>query len=483
MEYIFVSLLNKSLVAGWMILAVMLFRFIFPKAPKGIRCVLWGLVGIRLVCPFTIESIVSLIPSTKVITPQITMMREPVIDSGVSTINGLVNLVITELFRPDPATSVNPLQIYIFIASWLWLIGIGVLILYTIASYLHFRYLLRDAVLIDEQCLEVSEDVTRKLIFQSDRISQSLVFGVLKPRIYIPYSLEKEELGNVIAHEKMHIKRKDFIGKPLAFFIAIVYWFQPLVWIAYVLFSKDIELACDERVIQNMDFEQRKSYSKALLDCSSPRKLKLTCPLAFGENNVKNRIKTVLSYHRPKKLLVAGACIVAVLTCILFMTNPVSGSKTPVTEPPVLVMQDALSSSMSFRYIKCSGSYSWGYPDEFMSGRFVDIEACGNAPLFSVEAGNYIQLKQYNRIDYVPCLISFVDELNKDIEPDCMILEEYDSYAINNIEAEAIQTTELISSLVKIKPNRVYVLTAEWHRENMEKNKCYGTVTYVFVTE
>ena len=166
MENIFLSVLNRSLVAGWMILAVMLFRGLFPKVPKNIRCVLWGLVGIRLLCPFTLESIVSLIPSAEVITPQIMMAKEPEIDSGISVINNLVNPIITETFRPNMAYSANPLQIYVFIAGWVWVIGIGVLLLYTIGSCIHFRYLLRDAVLMDETFLKNSEDISPKYIFR-----------------------------------------------------------------------------------------------------------------------------------------------------------------------------------------------------------------------------------------------------------------------------------------------------------------------------
>ncbi len=482
MENIFLSVLNRSLVAGWMIMAVILFRGLFPKVPKNIRCVLWGLVGIRLVCPFTIESIVSLIPSTKVVTPQIMFEGEPGIDSGVPVINSLVNPIITEMFRPNPATSANPLQIYVFIASRLWLIGIAALLLYTIGSYIHFRYLLRDAVLMDEKVLLCPEDISKKYIFQSDRISQSFVFGTWRPRVYIPFTLAREELDSAIAHEKMHIKRKDYIWKPFAFFIAIVYWFQPFVWVAYILFSKDIELACDERVIRKMDLEERKLYSKALLDCSSPKKLKLTCPLAFGENNVKNRIQNVLSYQRPKKILVAVACIVALVTSIGFMTNPVSGSKTPVTKPPTLALQDALSSYMMIDYIDSTGTYSWSYPVDHLFGQMMNIESDGDAPLFSVKRDNELQLHTYNRIDYVPYLISFVTEMEENIEPDRMILTEYDVSAINNMEAKPLQTTELTSSLVKIKPNRVYVLSVEWDMEHMKKNKCYGDAEYVFVT-
>ena len=181
----------------------------------------------------------------------------------------------------------------------------------------------------------------------------------------------------------------------------------------------------------------------------------------------------------------------AIVISVVFMTNPVSGSKTPVTEPPTLVMQDALSSSMSLRFINHSGSYSWGsyswaypeYPDELRLGEFIELTVCGNTALSYVDSRNYIQLKQYNKIDYVPYLLSFVTDLDKDIEPDRMVLEEYEISAINNMETEAIQTIELTNSLVKIKPNRVYVLTADWNQENVKNNKFYGKVQYVFVTE
>ena len=485
METIFLAFLNRSLVAGWMILAVMLFRGLFPNVPKNIRCILWGLVGIRLICPFTLESIVSLIPSTNVITPQIMYDKEPVIDSGVSFINNLINPIITETFRPNMEYSANPLQIYVFMASVIWLIGIAVLILYTFGSYIRFRYLLRDAVLIDENLLKQSEDTVKKYIFQSDRISQALVIGVWKPRIYIPFTLAKEELYSVIAHEKMHIKRKDYIWKPLAFFIAIVYWFQPLVWIAYFLFSKDIELACDERVIRDMDLEQRKLYSKALLDCSSPKKLKLTCPLAFGENNVKTRIKNVLSYRRSKKGVVAVAGIVALLVVAFFMTNPISGGKSPVSPvkwPPKLTLQDAFSSQWNVKEINPCGTFSWGYEGN-VQGEMMWLESDGDDPLFSIKEEKYMQLKQYNLIDDVPYLISFVTDSGKIIKPDHVILTEYELNAIGNTKAKEVHRTEHTNSLLKLKRNRVYVLRAEWSQEDMKTNKCYGNATYVFVTK
>ncbi len=493
MEYIFLNILNQSLVASWLILAVILFRIVFPNVSKNLRCILWGLVGIRLICPFSIESVVSLIPSAKVVEPQIMYVKNPAIDSGILEINNLVNPVITETFQPNMADSANPLQVYVFIAAWIWMIGIVGLLVYTIGSYIRFRYLLRDAVWLEEKVEGISDTRMLKFIFQSDRISQPLVFGIFKPRIYIPFSLGKEGLASVIAHEKMHIQRKDFIWKPLAFLVTIVYWFHPLVWLAYVLFSKDIELACDERVIRDMDLEQRKSYSRALLNCSSPKKLKLTCPLAFGENNVKSRIKMVLCYHRPSKWMVWGACVVGLLISVFFMTNPASGGNEPViepsasgnkqsvTEPPTLVLQDSISSLLNLKYVDCAGGYSWDYLTDNPS-ESIHIEVDAEPPLCLVSDDCYVELKEYNKLEYVPYLISFETDFKESIEPDHITLTEYDISDINNVEAKGLQTTQITTSLLNLKSNRVYVLKAEWSDENVKENRCAGWAEYVFVT-
>ena len=447
----------------------------------------------------------------------------------MQSIDKLVNPVITETFRPNFAYSANPLQIYIFIASVVWVIGIATLLLYTAVSYIHFRYLLKDAVLMKENLLQ--EDIDKRYIFQSDRIEQSLVFGIVKPRIYIPYTLAKEELASVIAHEKTHIKRRDYIWKPLAFFIAILYWFHPLVWIAYVLFSRDIELSCDEGVIKNMDVEQRKSYSRALLDCSSPKKLKLTCPLAFGETNVKNRIKNVLNYKRPPFWILISAIIVAVLAAVFFMTNPETSindleagnktsangseagdetaennsdtddkisdsnmntkSKSVVNIPPDIVLEDTKSGKKIYED-RSTGTYSWTYfvgdiernfrepaskGDKF--GEWHSIEMCGESPLCYITEENYLSQSKDGSI----IQIKFVTNSNVIVEPEKITVSVYDLTAIGNAEAVELNSQEITNSTIKIESERVYLLNAYWNYEGEEAYEFSGNAQYIFVTE
>lgn len=311
MEQVFLELLNMSITASWLVLAIIIFRWIFKKAPKSLCVILWALVGIRLICPFSVESILSLIPSTETVPQNIMYMQNPEINSGIHALNSTINPVISDVFAPNPATSANPLQIVVYIASHIWVLGMIVMVLYTTISYICLKRKVREAVPI------------RDKVWMCDRIETPFILGVIRPNIYLPSSMSEEDVTYVLAHEKAHIKRHDHWWKPLGFALLTVYWFNPIIWIAYVLLCRDIELACDEKVLNEMGTEIKRAYSMALINCSVPRKMIAACPLAFGEIGVKERVKTVLNYKKPAFWVMIIAVVASVIVTVCFLTNPI----------------------------------------------------------------------------------------------------------------------------------------------------------------
>lgn len=310
MEAVFLKLLNMSINASWLVLAIVLLRFILKKAPKNIRVILWSLVGIRLVCPFSFESVLSLIPSKETVPQNIMMSPSPEIHTGFPSMNTAINPIISESLAPNPGDSVNPLQVITFIAAVLWLVGMAAMLIYTLVSYLLIRKKTNEAILLKEN------------IYIGDRIATPFILGVIKPKIYLPSGMNEADTAYVIAHEKAHIKRRDHLWKPLGFLLLTVYWFNPVLWLAYVLLCRDIELACDEKVISDMGTENKKPYAEALINCSVPRKLITACPVAFGETEVKGRIKSVLSYKKPALWLIIIAVLLSIAAAVGFMTDP-----------------------------------------------------------------------------------------------------------------------------------------------------------------
>ncbi len=310
MEAVFLKLLNMSINASWLVIAIVLLRFILKKAPKNIRVILWSLVGIRLVCPFSFESVLSLIPSKETVPQNIMMSPSPEIQTGFPSMNTAINPIVSESLAPNPGDSVNPLQVITFIAAVLWLVGIAAMLIYTLVSYLLIRKKTNEAILLKEN------------IYIGDRIATPFIIGVIKPKIYLPSGMNEADTAYVIAHEKAHIKRRDHLWKPLGFLLLTVYWFNPVLWLAYVLLCRDIELACDEKVISNMGTENKKPYAEALINCSVPRRLITACPVAFGETGVKGRIKSVLSYKKPALWLIIIAVLLSIAAAVGFMTDP-----------------------------------------------------------------------------------------------------------------------------------------------------------------
>ncbi|MGI6031000.1 MAG: M56 family metallopeptidase [Eubacteriales bacterium] len=310
MADLFVQILNMSISASWLILAVLVLRVVLRKAPRRIFVWLWGLVAFRLICPFTLESTLSLLPSGTTISPDIMTDAKPAIYSGVTAINNVVNPVLGESFAPNPAASANPMQIWMLILAIIWITGCALMLVYLTVSYIRLRRQVSTAVKIEAN------------LFQSERISSPFVLGIVHPKIYLPFLIEEKNKKYVVVHEQMHIRRGDHFWKLLGFLLLAVYWFHPLVWLSYVLLCRDIELACDERVIEELGMEQKADYSQALLTCSTRQRRVSACPLAFGEVGVKKRVKTILHYQKPAFWIVLATMVVCAGVAVCFLTNP-----------------------------------------------------------------------------------------------------------------------------------------------------------------
>ena len=316
MNELFLKIINMSISASWLVLAVLILRFVLKKAPKWINVLLWGIVAIRLICPFSFESQLSLIPSAETIPLNIGMDSTPTINSGISAINNAVNPIISQSNTPMAGASINPLQITIVIYEYIWIFGMIALALYTAISYWRLHRKVDTAVRYKDN------------IFQSENVSSPFVFGIIKPRIYLPFKMNGQDLEHVVAHEHAHIRRKDHWWKPLGFLLLTIHWFNPLMWMAYVLLCRDIELACDEKVIKELGNEQRGDYTQALVACSVNRRMIAACPLTFGEVGVKERVKSVMNYKKPALWVIIIAVIVCVGVAVCFLTNPKQDSYT-----------------------------------------------------------------------------------------------------------------------------------------------------------
>ena len=311
MSGIFLKLLNLSISASWLVLVVLALRLVLKRAPKWVNVLLWGMVALRLMLPFSIESALSLIPSAETLSPEVVRFDPaPTITSGVTIIDNAVNPSLSESFAAAPLASVNPLYVWTYLAGWVWLIGLAAMLLYALVSYLRLRRRVSASIPLREN------------IYVCDEVPSPFILGIVHPRIYLPSALDEAQRGSVLSHERAHLARRDHWWKPLGFALLAVYWFNPLLWLAYTLLCRDIELACDERVLRGMDAGQVKAYSSALLACSVPRRMIAACPLAFGEVGVGARVKNALRYKKPAFWVVAASVAVCVVVAVCFLTNP-----------------------------------------------------------------------------------------------------------------------------------------------------------------
>lgn len=323
---IFLKLLNMSITASWLILAVLGIRLLFRKIPKWITCLLWGVVAIRLIFPLSIESAFSLQLSAEPIRTSTMVEGElipyvPSVDSNIGVVENTVNPLLAEAFAYQETESVAPLQVFIGIAGSVWLSGMVVLLIFALVSMIKLRLRVREAVRYKEN------------IYICDAVKSPFILGIIKPRIYLSSALSEEEMDYIIAHERAHLKRKDHLWKPFGYLLLCIYWFNPLCWIAYIMLCKDIELACDEKVIKDMSFGDKKEYSRVLLFCATQRHLVMACPLAFGEVGVKERVKTVLNYKKPTFWITIAAIVVCAIVAICFLTNPAKEYQIRITIP------------------------------------------------------------------------------------------------------------------------------------------------------
>lgn len=329
MTKLFLTLLNIGIKAGWLILAVLLLRVILRKAPRWTVCLLWGVVALRLVFPFPIESVFSLIPSAQTVQMEIERMEKPEVYTGIGFVDEHVNPVITSQMAPEVEESVNPMQIIIWVAALVWIVGIVLFQTYTLVSYMELRRKVRISIPFRSsrqqlpRQLEWGENlkIYRK-IYVCDQMKSPFILGILNPKIYLPAGMDEAAYENIIQHEATHLKHGDQFWKPLGYLLMSVYWFQPLSWVAYAFFCKDMELACDERATMGMQKSEKASYCQTLLACSTNRQILAACPVAFGEVGVKERVKHVLNYKKPAFGIVLVACVVCIVTVVCFLTNP-----------------------------------------------------------------------------------------------------------------------------------------------------------------
>ena len=360
----FTRVLNTSIAASWLVLAVIVLRLVLKCAPKWTRVAMWGLVAFRLLCPFSVESVLSLIPSAEVIPQEILryggeqrnvpahleVVTNPVLLQGMQT-------EVSESVKVELAQSVDRIQTQMVVLNLVWWCGMLGMFLYAAVSYGILLYKVQTAVCWQDN------------IFQSEHVQEPFVLGIVRPRIYLPFRMSEEDIPFVLAHEQTHIQRKDNWWKPLGFVLLMIHWFNPVMWLAYVLFCRDIELACDEKVIKKLGRRARADYSKALLACSSNRKMIAGCPVAFGEVGVKERVKNVLSYKRPGFLLVLATIIAGLILAVCFLTDPV----TDVVEAKDVIKEDGDTKESGFMPL-WNENYKDGYSDTYLSTYSVAFE-------------------------------------------------------------------------------------------------------------
>lgn len=308
MTVFFAGLVKTAIGANWLILAAIFLRFLLKKAPRRITCLLWAIVVLRLVLPVSIESPVSLIPQT-------TVALQEAVDTSLIHVEAVPPWNGAAAPLPTAIGTAQAYEMHTLPLSTIWACGMAIMLGYLLISYFRMRWLVREAVREEGN------------IWVCDGVTSPFILGVFCPRIYLPSGLSGSSRAYVIAHEKSHLCCKDHLWKPFAFCLLAMYWFDPLVWAAYWLACRDIEFACDERVIRALNLPERKAYASALLACSDGRKRVLVCPVAFGETAVVQRIRSVLNYKRPSFWAILVAVILILALAIGFLTVPKSEPK------------------------------------------------------------------------------------------------------------------------------------------------------------
>lgn len=525
MQGFLTELFYMSLTASYLVVVVLLLRLLLAKAPKWIRVIWWGIVGIRLLVPLQIESIFSLIP--RAMTPKNIPDASMAAEAGLQT-PGVIDPVFSQINIQAGASALeegvmqqasNGIS-WDFICFAIWTAGVLLMLAYCIASYVRLSFRMREAIKYDGK---------GPLIYQSEKAVSPFVLGVLKPRIYLPYALEEEDRECVIAHETAHIARKDHLTKLIAFVLLAVHWFNPFIWIAYIFLCRDIEFACDEKVIGLIGEERKKLYSQALLKCSVSKHSIAACPVAFGETGVKGRIKNVLNYRKPTFWIVLVSLLLCLAVAVCFLTNP-RGKVTEKPEeivkqteimeekpekpeevvqpeeiqeekekkgPPHLLLQDASASDVSFFEVE-SDTYKWSVMEakpgtkswEAFDGNntvMVSSESEGLHPTSAVKGKEQIILSDGGGVSYVAYygealavndMMGYTGEV-----PDKITIREYDLLDLGDASAEPISEKEGdAAALLTLYPRRIYEIVAEWNLGQYQNRGFYGSATYCFAT-
>ena len=335
MDAVFLKVLNMSISASWLVLVVMVLRFLLKKSPRWVHVALWALVAVRLICPVSIESVLSLIPSSETLPQEIIYSQKPAIDSGVEVIDRVVNTSMSESLTPQPGASVNPIQVHLFVQENIWCLGMVLMAAWAWVSYLRLRKKVYASLNLGNG------------VYLCDYIDTPFILGILDPKIYLPSDMDSAAAAHVLAHERAHLARRDHWWKPFGYLLLTVHWFNPVLWLGYILLCRDIELACDEKVIRDMELPQKKAYSEALLNCSVNRRHIAACPLAFGEVGVKERVKTVLHYKKPAFWIALIAVVALIVTAICFLTDPVKEEEISYRVEQVVYRNPLLSYYMT----------------------------------------------------------------------------------------------------------------------------------------
>ena len=338
MSRIFSGVLQMSIAAAWMIPVVMVLRPLLKRAPKWVNLVLWGLVGLRLVCPFVPESRFSLMPKQPILSGYLygnmignsagNAFRADTLQSGTNFSNNISQAALDGSMGAAGSGMSRVFGItgsgmgafgagvwriperLLSVFTILWLAGVILFAGYAVYSYARVRRQVAEAMWLREN------------LWICDEVKSPFILGLRKPKIYLSSSMDEAQYPYVIAHEQAHLKRGDQWWKPLGFLILAIHWFHPFAWVAYLLFCNDLELACDESAVKKLNPQERKDYSYALLSCSMQRRLVTVCPLAFGEVGVKKRVKEILNYKKPTFWVVLAAVAICVIVAVCFLTNP-----------------------------------------------------------------------------------------------------------------------------------------------------------------
>lgn len=308
MKGLFFQILDMSVSATWLALAVILLRLVLKKAPKYLHCILWAMVALRLICPSLPESQASLIPDSQPVSSVVFGQSQST--SVITPVQPPADLPQTTV----PQASESNVIPWEEILGIVWVAGMAVMAAYGLGSYLLLRR-------------KVAPSVEQGGAWLCDNVASPFILGILRPRIYLPSNLADDCRESVLAHERAHLCRKDHWWKPLGFVLLAIHWFNPVMWLAYILLCRDIEAACDERVIKGMDLQARKQYSEALLSCAATRQYVAACPLAFGEQGVKGRIRSVLTYKKPTIWIILAALVASIVLVVCFLTNPLHDLK------------------------------------------------------------------------------------------------------------------------------------------------------------